>query len=195
MPDLRCLALVLEALPDEAARLEERRGRDDRFVQRATIAVLRHERSLVRELNRSARCAASARYQDKPKVDNDGKLDVSRTPQTGSCNFSRASLLESREPDDMVRQLQEQGRTTRLRRAPRLRRQGRGQSRARPVARPARPPTPTGESARRPASTEGPAIFGERRSRGSATGCTWPPGTRSQWSSTSPKRREPRPKS
>ena len=97
--------------------------------------------------------------QDKPKVDDDGKPVVSGTPQTGSRNFSRLSLLESKDPrvDGMVRQLREQGRVAGLRRAPRLRRQGRGQSRGRPAARPARPPAPTGESARRPASTGRPA--------------------------------------
>ena len=202
LPDLRRLALVLEALPDEAlpARLAERRGR---YPVRAAGD---HRRASARAVAGSgtqpqpgARCAASARWTTR--TSRRSTTTASRTspePRStvpGSHNFSRASLLESGEPDDMVRQLREQGRAAGLRRAPRLRRQGRGQSRARPVARPARPPTPTGESARRPASTEGPAIFGERRSRGSATGCTWPPGTRSQWSSTSPKRREPRPKS
>ena len=85
-------------------------------------------------------------YQDKPKVDDDGKPVVSEAPQTGSHNFSRLSLLESKEPwvDVMVRQLREQGRIAGFRRAPRLRRQGRGQSRGRPAARPARLPTPTG---------------------------------------------------
>ena len=57
---------------------------------RATIAVLQQERSLVRELNRNpallALCGFSPLdYQDKPKVkiDDDGKLDVSGTPQHG----------------------------------------------------------------------------------------------------------------
>ena len=124
--------------------------------------------------------------QDKPKVDNDGKPGVSGTPQTGSCNFSRASLLESGEPDDMVRQLREQGRVAGLRRAPR--RQGREQPLGGPVARPARPPAPTGESTRPPASG-GPAKVK------SWFGCMWPPGTRSRWPSTSPGRQEPRLKS
>ena len=188
LPDLRRLALVLEALPDEAllARLAERRGRgrDDypvRPMWRATIAgiVLQHERSLVRELNRNpallALCGFSPLdYQDKPKVriDDDGKPRMSssepRSTVPGSHNFSRflRSLLESKDPwvDGMVRQLREQGRVAGLRRAPRLRRQGREQSQGGPAARPARlpTPTPTGESTRRPASTGRPAIFGER---------------------------------
>ena len=132
-----------------------------RFVQRATIAVLQHERSLVREFNRSARCAASARWT--ARTSRRSTTTASRTspePRStvpGSHNFSRLSLLESKEPwvDVMVRQLREQGRVAGLRRAPR--RQGRGQSQGRPVARPARPPTPTGESVRRPASTGRPA--------------------------------------
>ena len=107
-------------------------------------------------------------YQDKPKVkiDDDGKPRISssepRSTVPGSHNFSRLSLLESKEPwvDVMVRQLREQGRVAGFRRAPR--RQGRGQSLGGPAARPARPPTPTGESTRRPASTGRPAIFGER---------------------------------
>ena len=113
-------------------------------------------------------------YQDKPKVkiDDDGKPRISsskpRSTVPGSHNFSRflRSLikLESKDPwvDGMVRQLREQGRVAGLRRAPRLRRQGREQSLGGPAARPARPPTPTGESTRRPASTGRPAIFGDR---------------------------------
>ena len=91
LPDLRRLALVLEALPDEAllAQLEEKRGRgrDDypvRPMWRATVAgiVLQHEsiESLVRELNRNPAllelCGFNPlEYQDKPRIeiDNDGK--------------------------------------------------------------------------------------------------------------------------
>ena len=35
--------------------------------------------------------------QDKPKVDNDGKPDVSGTPRHGSCNFSRFESLREQE--------------------------------------------------------------------------------------------------
>ena len=171
LPDLRRLALVLEALPDEAlpARLQERRGR---YPVRAAGD---HRRASARAVSGSGAqpqrtlCGFSPLdCQDKPKVDNDGKPRVTspepRSTVPGSHNFSRflRSLikLESKEPwvDGMVRQLREQGRVAGLRRAPRLRRQGRGQSRDRPVARPARPPTPTGESTRRLASTGRPAI-------------------------------------
>ena len=136
LPDLQRLALVLEALPDEAllARLEEQRGhgRDDypvRPMWRATVAgiVLQHEsiESLIRELNRNPAllelCGFSPLdYQDKPKV----KVDAAGKPRTtspkprstvpGGHNFSRflSSLvkLESQDPwsDAMVRQLREQ---------------------------------------------------------------------------------------
>ena len=147
-----------------SARLAARRGRNP------VRAAGDHRRASARAVAGSGaqpQCAlcgfSPPDCQDKPKVDDDGKPVVSGTPQTGSCNFSRLSLLESKDPrvDGMVRQLREQGRVAGLRRAPRLRRQGHGQSRGRPAARPARPPAPTGESARRPASTGRPAIFGE----------------------------------
>lgn len=43
----------------------------------------------------------------KDKVDNDGKPTSPKLRSTGSHDFSRASLLESKEPDVMVRQSRE----------------------------------------------------------------------------------------
>ena len=88
MPDLRRLALVLEALPDEAllARLTERAralpgscggrpspcfGTSGRWFGDSTAT-------------RRTLCGFSPLdYQDKPKVDDDGKPVVFGTPQHG----------------------------------------------------------------------------------------------------------------
>ena len=91
---------------DEAAQIEEKRGRDDYPVRVARDGRRASARAVTGSDRNPARVVRlqPAGLSGQAEVDNDGKPGVSGTPQTGSCNFSRASLLESGEPDDMVRQ-------------------------------------------------------------------------------------------